>query len=96
MLHELLLCLKGLCTTQRALDKLAEASSTLFPNLLRMLFDEERKGPSEFNTRAVVINLLCKQIMEIRGMLSDDSQSFTWPLHRRSTLPAEQESFSPI
>lgn len=60
LLHELLLCFKGLCTTQRALDKLADKAPNLFPNLLAMLFDEERRGPSEFNTRGVVINLLCE------------------------------------
>ncbi|KAB8336806.1 hypothetical protein FH972_021115 [Carpinus fangiana] len=51
LLHEVLLCLKGLCTTKRAQDKLTEVAPTLFPSLLKMLFDEERKGPSEFNTR---------------------------------------------
>ena len=59
LLHESLLCLKGLCTTSRALNELEKVQSSLFPELLRMLFDEERKGPSEFNTRGVVISLLC-------------------------------------
>lgn len=62
LLHEVLLCMKGLCTTQRALDKLAEAAPTFFPSLLEMLFDEERRGPSEFTTRGVVISLLCKRL----------------------------------
>jgi hypothetical protein len=30
----------------------------LFPALLRMLFDEEKKGPSEFTTRGIIISLL--------------------------------------
>lgn len=33
-------------------------SRELFPALLRMIFDEERKGPSEFATRGVIISLL--------------------------------------
>ncbi|KAK8214100.1 armadillo-type protein [Phyllosticta capitalensis] len=58
LLHESLLCLKGLCTTDLALEKLEEIESTLFPPLLAMLFDEEHKGPSEFNTRGIIISLL--------------------------------------
>ncbi|KAF2231222.1 hypothetical protein EV356DRAFT_579333 [Viridothelium virens] len=58
LLHEVLLCLKGLCTTDLALRKLCEIQSTLFPALLKMIFDEEKKGPSEFTTRGIVINLL--------------------------------------
>jgi hypothetical protein len=59
LLHETLLCLKGLCTTDLALRKLQDFESTLFPALLAMLFDDEHKGPSEFTTRGIVINLLC-------------------------------------
>lgn len=60
LLHEALLCLKGLCTTEVALKKLDGIADSLFPSLLGMLFDEEKKGPSEFNTRGVIINVLCK------------------------------------
>ncbi|KAI9838317.1 MAG: hypothetical protein M1819_005585 [Sarea resinae] len=58
LLHEVLLCLKALCTTDLALQRLAEIESSLFPALLKMLFDEERKGPSEFTTRGIIISLL--------------------------------------
>lgn len=58
LLHETLLCLKGLCTTSLALRRLAEIEATLFPKLLAMLFDEEKKGPSEFSTRSIIIALL--------------------------------------
>jgi Diaphanous GTPase-binding Domain len=58
LLHETLLCLKGLCTTSLALQRLAEIEAVLFPKLLSMLFDEEKKGPSEFSTRSIVISLL--------------------------------------
>ncbi|KAF2137005.1 uncharacterized protein K452DRAFT_258283 [Aplosporella prunicola CBS 121167] len=58
LLHESLLCLKGLCTTDLALQKLCEIESTLFPALLAMLFDEEHKGPSEFTTRGLIMSLL--------------------------------------
>lgn len=47
-----------MCTTAVALQQLANVASTLFPTLLNMLFDEQRKGPSEFTTRSVVMSLL--------------------------------------
>lgn len=58
LLHETLLCLKALCTTSLALQRLTEIRDQLFPTLLAMLFDEERKGPSEFSTRNVIVSLL--------------------------------------
>ncbi|KAF2749768.1 hypothetical protein M011DRAFT_492809 [Sporormia fimetaria CBS 119925] len=58
LLHEVLRCLKGLCTTDSALKQLAELSSTLFPALLAMLFDEEHKGPSEFTTRELIVQII--------------------------------------
>jgi hypothetical protein len=76
LLHEALLCLKGLCTTDLALKKLCDIEATLFPPLLQMLFDEEKKGPSEFTTRGIIINLLCKcshPSMPYAGMSSRDT-----------------------
>lgn len=58
LLHETLLCLKALCTTSLALDQLSAVQSTLFPVLLAMLFDGEKKGPSEFTTRNIITSLL--------------------------------------
>jgi hypothetical protein len=58
LLHEALLCLKALCTTDIALQKLSEIEKTLFPALLQMLFDPEHKGPSEFTTRTVIITIM--------------------------------------
>ena len=60
LLHEGLLCLKGLCTTERALAELDMVADGLFPALLGMLFDEEKKGPAEYTTRTIIINILCK------------------------------------
>lgn len=54
-----------------ALEKLREIESTLFPALIAMLFDEEHKGPSEFTTRQIIINLLCK------SPFSHQTRSFT-------------------
>lgn len=62
LLHEALLCLKGLCTTSTALGHLTRLEGELFPALLKMLFDEEKKGPSEFTTRGIIINLLFTQL----------------------------------
>lgn len=61
-MHETLLCMKALCTTSVALNRLTEIESELFPALLKMLFDEEKKGPSEFTTRGIIINLLFTQL----------------------------------
>lgn len=58
LLHEVLRCLKGLCTTDSALKQLAQLAPTLFPALLAMLFDEEHKGPSEFTTRELVVQII--------------------------------------
>ncbi|GES61759.1 GTPase binding protein Rid1 [Aspergillus terreus] len=62
LLHETLLCLKALCTTSKALQGLTAIESELFPALLKMLFDEEKKGPSEFTTRGIIINLIFTQL----------------------------------
>jgi hypothetical protein len=58
LLHEALLCMKALCTTSLALKRLQDVEDTFFPALLAMLFDEEKKGPSEFSTRGVIMSLL--------------------------------------
>lgn len=60
LLHETLLCLKGLCTTERALAELAQVADRLFPALFGMLFDQEKKGPAEYTTRTIIVNVLCK------------------------------------
>ncbi|KAJ5545059.1 Diaphanous GTPase-binding [Penicillium sp. DV-2018c] len=62
LLHEALLCLKALCTTSVALAHLSAIEDELFPALLHMLFDEEKKGPSEFTTRGIIANLLFTQL----------------------------------
>ncbi|KJX96139.1 GTPase-binding protein rid1 [Zymoseptoria brevis] len=58
LLHETLLCLKGLCTTERAMAELDQVADDLFPALLAMLFDDEKKGPAEYSTRTIIINIL--------------------------------------
>ncbi|KAJ5101675.1 Diaphanous GTPase-binding [Penicillium alfredii] len=58
LLHEALLCLKALCTTSVALAHLTAIEGELFPALLKMLFDDDKKGPSEFTTRGIIVNLL--------------------------------------
>ena len=62
LLHENLLCLKALCTTALALQYLHSIHATLFPALLHMLFDPEKKGPSEFTTRNIVTSVLLTYI----------------------------------
>ncbi|KAK4190849.1 GTPase-binding protein rid1 [Podospora australis] len=58
LLHEVLLCLKALCTTDMALQYLHSIHITLFPALLHMIFDPEKKGPSEFTTRNIITSIL--------------------------------------
>ncbi|KAK4166410.1 GTPase-binding protein rid1 [Cladorrhinum sp. PSN259] len=58
LLHEVLLCLKALCTTDMALQYLHSIHTTLFPALLHMIFDPEKKGPSEFTTRGIITSIL--------------------------------------
>ncbi|TKA33910.1 hypothetical protein B0A54_15090 [Friedmanniomyces endolithicus] len=70
LFHETLLCLKGLCTTERAMEELAKVADELFPALLGMLFDEEKKGPAEYGTRTVIINVLCNLEHRARRILS--------------------------
>ena len=76
LLHETLLCLKGLCTTDVALRKLGEIEDSLFPALLKMIFDEEKKGPSEFTTRGIVVNLLCKAAFRSSPQRTEKLKSF--------------------
>ena len=58
LLHEVLLCLKALSTTDLALRYISNIQDTLFPALLHLIFDEEKKGPSEFTTRNIITSLL--------------------------------------
>lgn len=60
LLHETLRCLKGLCTTERAMTELETVADELFPALLGMLYDDEKKGPAEYITRTVITIVLCK------------------------------------
>ncbi|PYH88586.1 hypothetical protein BO71DRAFT_403726 [Aspergillus ellipticus CBS 707.79] len=65
LLHETLLCLKALCTTSIALQHLTNIEGQLFPALLKMLFDDEKKGPSEYTTRGIIMNLLFTQLSAV-------------------------------
>ncbi|KAG6005105.1 hypothetical protein E4U21_000432 [Claviceps maximensis] len=62
LLHENLLCLKGLTTTAKAMEYLHSVQADLFPKLLHLLFDPEKKGPSEFTTRNIVTSVLLTYI----------------------------------
>lgn len=62
LLHEDLLCLKALCTTALALQYLHEIQGTLLPALIHLIFDPERKGPSEFTTRNIITSVLLTYI----------------------------------
>ena len=72
LLHETLLCLKGLCTTSLALQRLQQIENEFFPALLSMLFDPERKGPSEFSTRGVIVSLLFAHLSAMIGSKQEE------------------------
>lgn len=62
MLHENLLCLKALSTTALAITYLDNVREDLFPKLLHLIFDPEKKGPSEFTTRNIITSILLNYI----------------------------------
>ncbi|KPI43641.1 GTPase-binding protein rid1 [Cyphellophora attinorum] len=70
LLHETLLCLKALCTTDLAMERFSQIEDEFFPCILAMLFDPEKKGPSEYTTRGVIISLLFAHLSAARSQLS--------------------------
>lgn len=96
LLHEVLLCLKGLCTTGQALERLEKLQATLFPELLKMLFNDEKKGPSEYSTRAIIISLLCALIISIQPTraLTTFSHTFIFCHARRAADTSHWSSLS--
>jgi hypothetical protein len=74
LLHETLLCLKALSTTSLALQRLDQIQNEFFPALLQMLFDPEKKGPSEFTTRGVIVSLLFAHLSAVIGSSPEETQ----------------------
>ena len=70
LLHETLNCLKGLCTTEKAMEELDRCADGLFPALMAMLFDDEKKGPAEYSTRTIIVSLLCKSNLPSRSKMT--------------------------
>lgn len=95
LLHETLLCLKALCTTDLALQKLCDIEATLFPALLKMLFDPEHKGPSEFTTRQIIINILLAHLSSALNN-SNDLSSRARTIFSYMSDPAPPEEKTPI
>lgn len=93
LLHETLLCLKALCTTEVALQRLREIQSSLFPSLLAMLFDEEKKGPSEFTTRGVIMNLICMLRLLLTASYANRYQSRILPQALKQRWRPERKPF---
>lgn len=62
LLHENLLCLKALSTTALAIEYLKNVHTELFPKLLHLIFDPEKKGPSEYTTRNIITSILLTYI----------------------------------
>lgn len=90
LLHETLLCLKALCTTSLALQQLAKIEAKLFPTLLKMLFDEEKKGPAEFTTRSIMISLLFTRLSSATDS-SLQSRAETILSYLRDPAPSEEQ-----
>lgn len=96
LLHETLLCLKGLCTTSLALQRLEQLESEFFPALLSMLFDPERKGPSEFATRAVIVSLLFAHLSSAARSDSVAAQNRAQTILGFLRDPAPEEGKQPL
>ncbi|KAH8428216.1 uncharacterized protein LDX57_005919 [Aspergillus melleus] len=90
LLHETLLCLKALCTTSVALQLLTEIEAELFPALLKMIFDEEKKGPSEFTTRGIIINLIFTQLSTATSGSDAASRAHRILSYLRDPTPPEE------
>ncbi|OBT86972.1 hypothetical protein VE02_04602 [Pseudogymnoascus sp. 03VT05] len=90
LLHESLLCLKALCTTALALSHLALIQASLFPALLGMLFDEEKKGPSDFSTRTIISSLLFTYLQSA-PLPERQARAETLLKHLRDPMPSEEE-----
>ncbi|PHH78312.1 hypothetical protein CDD80_7067 [Ophiocordyceps camponoti-rufipedis] len=88
LLHENLLCLKALSTTARAMAYLDSVQSLLFPRLLHLLFDPEKKGPSEFTTRNIITSLLLTYI-ESAAPVDRVSRAGRVLAHLRDKQPSE-------
>ncbi|UKZ55181.1 hypothetical protein TrVGV298_008998 [Trichoderma virens] len=93
LLHENLLCLKALSTTAKAMEYLHSVQADLFPKLLHLLFDPEKKGPSEFTTRNIVTSVLYTYI--------ESASSAERVIRARSVLrhlrdPEPEESARPL
>jgi hypothetical protein len=91
LLHETLLCLKGLCTTSLALQRLQQVETEFFPALLSMLFDPERKGPSEFSTRGVIVSLLFAHLSAMGGADEEQAEKRARTILRFLKDPAPEE-----
>ncbi|KKF92733.1 GTPase-binding protein rid1 [Ceratocystis platani] len=90
LLHETLLCLKALSTTAVAQVYIHSIRDELFPRLLHLLFDPEKKGPSEFTTRNIVTSILFMYIES--GAPSDRiSRAANVLIHLRDPEPPESE-----
>lgn len=90
LLHENLLCLKALLTTARAMEYIHSVQADLFPRLLHMLFDPEKKGPSEFTTRNIITSVLFAYI-ESAGPAERVSRARSVLTHLRDQVPKEEE-----
>ncbi|KAI0483908.1 armadillo-type protein [Xylaria cf. heliscus] len=90
LLHENLLCLKALCTTALAIQYLHSIQATLFPALLHMLFDPEKKGPSEFTTRGIITSILFTYIKSASPQ-DRPIRAKTVLSHLRDPEPKEQD-----
>lgn len=82
--------MKALCTTSIALQILTEIEAELFPALLKMLFDEEKKGPSEFTTRGIIINLIFTQLSSATSDSDAASRAHRILSYLRDPTPPEE------
>ncbi|KAM4063024.1 diaphanous GTPase-binding domain-containing protein [Hirsutella rhossiliensis] len=90
LLHENLLCLKALSTTARAMEYLHSVQADLFRRLLHLLFDPDKKGPSEFTTRNIITSVLLTYI-ESAAPADRVARAKIVLAHLRDQEPKEEE-----
>jgi len=63
LVHELLLCMRALCTAENGLVLLMVDEYTILEKLTRWIFSE--KPPAEFSTRGLIIDLVLTQLTSV-------------------------------
>lgn len=73
-----------------ALKQLARIAEEFFPALLEMLLDEENKGPSDFTTRGIIMNLLFTHLSAVPSEDNAGPRALAILSYLRDPSPSEE------